>query len=86
MNNEPLDLNWHNVAELIPPPFRPAPISDGVELPTWCSCGIHRATTRRPLCPVCLDERARESEHQYDPERCRCTCGALDHPEWGVPA
>jgi hypothetical protein len=24
--------------------------------------------------------------HRYDPETCRCTCGALDHPDWGVTA
>lgn len=31
--------------------------------PTWCRrCEIHRATAASPLCPVCLDDRAKETK------------------------
>ncbi|WP_372730115.1 hypothetical protein [Nocardioides sp.] len=33
-----------------------------------------------------LDRRAdRLDPHRYDPDTCRCTCGALDHPDWVLP-
>ncbi len=35
------------------------------------------------------DDDSREDPaavHEYDPSTSRCTCGALDHPEWGVTA
>lgn len=33
----------------------------GVATPRWCSaCQIHQATTHQPLCPVCLDDVAKE--------------------------
>lgn len=34
-------------------------------------------------CRRCATSRV---EHRYDPETGRCACGALDHPDWGVPA
>ena len=33
----------------------------GIPKPTFCTrCEIHAATTHKPLCPVCLDDEARE--------------------------
>lgn len=41
----------------------PAPVTDLADMPRWCSsCEIHRTTTKRPLCPGCLDlEREKAS-------------------------
>jgi hypothetical protein len=39
----------------------PVPLNWTVDASTFCtSCEIHLASTRRPICPVCLDEKRRE--------------------------
>ena len=50
-------------------PTRMPPVSSGgpygaypgLSTPMWCrTCEVHWATTAQPLCPSCLDDRARE--------------------------
>jgi hypothetical protein len=35
------------------------------DLPTWCaSCEVHRATSREPLCPSCVEDDLSESSSE----------------------
>lgn len=34
-----------------------------IETPMWrAACSVHWATTARPLCPSCLDDKAKEAK------------------------
>lgn len=47
----------------IPPVYSEAAYGPylGIPAPMWCRrCETHWATTAQPLCPGCLDDRARE--------------------------
>jgi hypothetical protein len=58
------------------PPNGPYGAYVGLPTPMWCcGCEVHWATTSQPLCPTCLDDRAKPESEKWS---CKCPTQCAD--------